>query len=875
MVFLHRADERAVVDKAVRGCADNASGLVLVEGSVGCGKTLLLEYAAAAAHDQGLTVVRATAGPASRRRDHALLRRLVDELAPHDPRPGTRPNTRPDPAAFAPLLRSACARGPVVLCVDDVHHADRESLTELVHLIQGFRDAPLLTLLGQTSHRRVDHPGLQAELLRHPGYTRIHLDRLDARETAELSRLWGAPHSSSSAESPYRLSGGNPLLLRALLVEADGLGCLEPVPGGPYAETFTACLDRCGPDAQRLAVALAVLGPDAGTDASRAILLAGLSPEAAAVAGSVLDAAGLAVGARLPHPTVAAAVLGTLGRSRLRALHREAAHVLHRTRGEPTSVARQLLAAEVAGHDWEVAALREAARHDTSPARSGAFLRLARSACPDGPTRLRATLQLAEHAWQQDSGEAHRLLDEPLAVQRAGLLPHAEEGWLVRLLATQGRIEEADEVLGHRADPGDRPASDDPLRELLAQLPNGVAHADGPPARAAALWLHPGAQHAVPAAEQLLKQTPLEPATFECISHALRTLVHHRPHTAVDWCRRLSAQAAHRPAPGWLAVFDTAHAEALLRLGDLTGAQRAATTALGHLAGRGGPYLLAPLATLVQALTGQGDFTAAARHLRPTLPGEPYTTVHALSFLRARGHYHLATGRPEAALAAFLDVGVIAVRWGLDQASVLPWRSDAAAALTVLGRPSRAQALLEQQRDLPDGGDSRVRGVSLRLHALAAEPRRRVELLTEAADLLRECGDRFELARTLSDLGSALQMNSEGTRAGAILRRARRLALDCGASPLDEHLEPATGEDLLGWRADDTGFGEAGLSDAEERVAAFASQGYTNKEIAAKLFVSVSTVEHHLTRAYRKLGISRRRDLPADLRTRGAEPALS
>jgi len=55
------------------------------------------------------------------------------------------------------------------------------------------------------------------------------------------------------------------------------------------------------------------------------------------------------------------------------------------------------------------------------------------------------------------------------------------------------------------------------------------------------------------------------------------------------------------------------------------------------------------------------------------------------------------------------------------------------------------------------------------------------------------------------------------------------------------------------------------LSEAERRVAALAVQGYTNRDIASRLHLTVSTVEQHLTRTYRKLQVNRRRDLPTDL----------
>ena len=56
-----------------------------------------------------------------------------------------------------------------------------------------------------------------------------------------------------------------------------------------------------------------------------------------------------------------------------------------------------------------------------------------------------------------------------------------------------------------------------------------------------------------------------------------------------------------------------------------------------------------------------------------------------------------------------------------------------------------------------------------------------------------------------------------------------------------------------------------GLSEAERRVAGLAARGHTNRQIAATLHITVSTVEQHLTRVYRKLDVKRRSDLPARL----------
>jgi DNA-binding CsgD family transcriptional regulator len=120
-----------------------------------------------------------------------------------------------------------------------------------------------------------------------------------------------------------------------------------------------------------------------------------------------------------------------------------------------------------------------------------------------------------------------------------------------------------------------------------------------------------------------------------------------------------------------------------------------------------------------------------------------------------------------------------------------------------------------------------------------------------------------------------------------MMTRAFQLASDCGAHLLCAKLlrdKPGINapESPLSAGAD----GVSLLSDAERRVASLAAQGYTNREIARKLFITVSTVEQHLTRAYKKLDIKRRIDLPvvlvecadpwerqpADARTRMPDP---
>ena len=63
------------------------------------------------------------------------------------------------------------------------------------------------------------------------------------------------------------------------------------------------------------------------------------------------------------------------------------------------------------------------------------------------------------------------------------------------------------------------------------------------------------------------------------------------------------------------------------------------------------------------------------------------------------------------------------------------------------------------------------------------------------------------------------------------------------------------------------------LTETEQRVAELAAAGHTNKEIAVTLFMGVSTVEAHLSRIYRKLGLRSRTELAGRITTEGDEAA--
>lgn len=108
------------------------------------------------------------------------------------------------------------------------------------------------------------------------------------------------------------------------------------------------------------------------------------------------------------------------------------------------------------------------------------------------------------------------------------------------------------------------------------------------------------------------------------------------------------------------------------------------------------------------------------------------------------------------------------------------------------------------------------------------------------------------------------------TQARERLREALDLARKLGAGAIAEHAQGelrAAGGRLRRYAIS----GLDALTGSERRVAELATEGLSNKEIAQSLFVSLRTVETHLTSVYRKLGCRGRDELSAALGL-GADP---
>jgi DNA-binding CsgD family transcriptional regulator len=189
-----------------------------------------------------------------------------------------------------------------------------------------------------------------------------------------------------------------------------------------------------------------------------------------------------------------------------------------------------------------------------------------------------------------------------------------------------------------------------------------------------------------------------------------------------------------------------------------------------------------------------------------------------------------------------------------------PWRSLKARALDALGRTDEAIELVhEELANARRFGSASVVGRSWRvLGTLKGE--QGIDDLRQAVELLERSTAKLELAFALAALGATLRRRRRPTEAREPLRRALELADRCGAKPLAGQARSEL--HAAGGRPRRTALsGVQSLTASERRVADMAAEGRTNNEIAQALFVTLKTVELHLSNAYRKLGIRSRREL--------------
>jgi DNA-binding CsgD family transcriptional regulator len=272
-------------------------------------------------------------------------------------------------------------------------------------------------------------------------------------------------------------------------------------------------------------------------------------------------------------------------------------------------------------------------------------------------------------------------------------------------------------------------------------------------------------------------------------------------------------------------------------------------------------------AFLADAQLEQGKLAEAVATLERTgLGANPVDDAHAHWYLDSRVRLLLLRGEFGAALAAAYDAGRRFERVGGRNPAWMPWRSQAALALLGLDHdPARARALVSEELELARRwGAPRALGKALRAAGLVVGGDEGLALLEQAVAVLEGSPARLELARADADLGAALRRAGQRKGAREPLQRALELAHRCGATRIAERAR----EELVATGARPRRILRTGvdsLTPSELRVARMAAEGMANREIAQALYVTLRTVEVHLTHAYQKLGISSREALPAAL----------
>ncbi|GAA1307862.1 helix-turn-helix transcriptional regulator [Saccharothrix xinjiangensis] len=898
---MDQGDAFAALSGLLAECAAGASRLALVRGGLAGGKTELLQRFQRHAGSSGAMLLTATGAPAER----SLQAGVVDQLfhgAGLPPEIADRvshlitpiavgvdepaSDVRAIPHSHVRLVHELCGillelsrERPVVLCVDDVQFADSSSLQFILYLRRRMmRSGRVLVVLSEWEQPQPTLPLFHAELTRRPHH-RIRLAPLGPGGIAELlgDRV---PDADAMAAAWHTLTGGNPMLVRAMVEDLEGGHETGPDRVGPaFGRAVLECLHRWEAGLPEVARALAVLG-----EAQTPVLLgrlAGATPEAAEQAVEVLTAAGLLLDGRFRHPGAASVVLDrTPGAERAR-LHARAAELLYQRGAAANVVADHLVAADRVSPGWPVAVLRVAAEQALVGDDVAAAVRYLEPTLPvvEQDERLGITSVLVRALWR---------VNPAAAVVHAE--PLHEAMWAGRLrgrdamTVVQHALWIGDEATAVRAlavlndNPGVLDAQSAAELRIICQWFHGldpatavasdvVADADPWVAAAQAVgtfWTAEFDPGAVASAEHILRSCRLGDMSLEVVLTALLILVHGgRAGRAERWCDRLAAEADRGGAVTWQAILEVVRADIALRRGEVVVAAARAELALGLLPHQGwGLSIGYPLAVLLEANTALGRHRVVADVMRLHVPGAMFATVAGLRYLHARGCGNLAAGRVLAAISDFQNCGTRMREWGIDLPVLAPWRCGLAEANLALGRPDVARALIHEQMRLP-AGDRRTRGASLRVLAATVEPAERPALLREAVRHLRRVGDRVELARALSDLSDVLDALGEHGEARGLaeVAAAETKASYSGAVPIP-----------VDW-SDEGGDGRSALSESELRVAELAAKGHTNREISGILYITVSTVEQHLTRVYRKLGVRSRADLPPRLSQRaGAGP---
>lgn len=867
--------------------ADSTRGhgrLVIITGGPGSGKTQLVHEFLATLNSTDARILTGTTCSTERHRPMSLVGQLLHNAEAECP--VSRHAAAVDETDQR-LLRLARDGRPLVIAVDDAHAMDRASLHTIVRLLRRSRSRPVLVVCATSGHFGETRSPAHTELLRQP-HRRVRLTPLSETSVGQLLAAQAGRTVPGNVRGAYhRATAGSPLLLHALLDDSTRFGpeIGRPVAGAAYRQAVLSLLHRGQAGHVPVARALAALGTLAGTVPVGE--LTGTTPAGTQEAVDALNSSGLLEGYAFRHPTAAAAVLEDMDAAARTELHGRTAQLLYRSGAPAVEVARHLHTADLVPEGWGAGILRAAAEQALAAddvERCTDYLGLVLRDCADDRERHALSVALARAEWRTNPAAAGPHLEPLREAALNGDLSMRDTATVLRYMLWRGDTElaaQAVATLVHAQSPADAqivaevefvrqwfygvalPGRGAPVAGLDPRRPVR-ADTGGLGTRVAALIGGEATDESAAAVAQALQGHQLDHLNLELVAMSLLAIAHaDRPALAAEACEALLECAVERRATTWQAVLGSIRAEIALLQGDVTTASHGALAALGILrAPSWGVLIGLPLATAITAHTARGSYAEAEELLGHDVPEPMFRTVFGIQYLRARGHHYLATDRPFAALNDFETCGRLLREGNPSLQKGIPWRSDLALANLRIGKARTAREWAEEQLRLPGGHSSRARAMALRLLAATCKPHRRASLLRESIDLLKACGDRYALAQAYADLSAAHYELGEYARARLVARQAAGEAEACQIeSPVDAHLL----EDPVRPENSESEAGPAILSDAECRVAGLAALGYTNREISARLHVTISTVEQHLTRVYRKLNVASRSELPSKM----------
>ncbi len=903
---------RAVLESAISG----QGKALFVLGEAGLGKTTLLEQTVELAGGR-LAVGIGRADIAEAALPFGLLGQALEPLLGSEVLgPWSEQTSGYQPAAdrlYAILYRlREVAVKPLLIALDDAHWADPDSLTLLRLICRRLTGLPV----GLVVTARPWPPGLARAAHELAEESLVDLERLrplttDAA-TALLDQRVGDRARPEEIEAAVAACGGNPLLLTQVAAELEAGRALpehgKQASGSWASRLLLSRFAGVGPTAEAYLRAASVLGarfrPEVAAD------VAELGPTEAANALEALVAAGLVVEAgdgwaTFSHHLVRVAVYDQVAPQHAH-LHEAAFWVLLARRAPAAQVAEHAMAAHMVGSQ-PAQVLGQAGRDALRQGAPGTAIRHLRALVElqgdETPPELLLDLAQALRA-AGDNEEAAAVCEDLL--RRPELSARLQLSALTELAQAEfragyfeqatARMDQAVRMIGSEASElaatallhqahltvlrlGPRTAL--PLAER-ARLVGGQV---GGQTRilADAVWGEcaylSGDPSGLEVAERAAREAKLGPApTPEAIEWSDPHVLYSELATSAERFAEVERiltetvrEAEQKRHPMNLFEGQYLLVEVLRRTGKLTEANALADQMLA--AAELMPFAL-PLAvgekTLALLDLGQLDDAAdwCQRLDEMTAGKTPLGRVWSLAHL-AQALLAWRKGAVDEASRVFGLLERSARQVDLLDPCIYPWAYPAVAAHLACGRENDAARVLDWLEPRAAVlGACWPKAVVAGARASLAEQRDDFDAAGAGfADAITLHNPAMPLSRAeaLNEFGGFLIRRNQPARARPVLAEAIQIAEDCGAAWHAERARVAWRR--AGGRARATAVGE--LTPQEKAVADLARAGRTNREIAAQLYLSVNTVETHLSHIYRKLGVTRRWQLIAGEETAG------